>query len=71
MTVSLPFVTVDTQTEGGTMNTLFTVVVFAFVIAVLAVVAYAFFEVSPFARHTDVFRDSRTRKWRGQSPRLD
>ncbi len=42
------------------MNTLFTVVVFAFVI-----------EVSPFARHTDVFRDSRTRKWRGQSPRLD
>jgi hypothetical protein len=53
------------------MNTFFTVVVFAFVIAVLAVVAYAFFEASPFARHTDMFRDSRTGNWRGQSPRLD
>jgi hypothetical protein len=70
MTVSLPFVklTVD---EGRAMNTLFTVVVFAFVLAVLAVVAYALFEVSPFARHADQFRDPRTGKRRWDSPHLD
>lgn len=53
------------------MNTLFTVVVFAFVLAVLAVVAYAFFELSPFAHHADWFRDPRTGKRRWESPHLD
>jgi hypothetical protein len=53
------------------MNTFFTVVAFGFVLAVLAVVAYALFELSPFARHADRFRDLRTGKRRWQSPRLD
>ncbi|HEX9142375.1 MAG TPA: hypothetical protein VF833_09095 [Gaiellaceae bacterium] len=53
------------------MNTLFTVIVLAFVVAVLGVVAGALFELSPFAHHADQFRDPRTgeRKW--QSPHLD
>lgn len=70
MTVSLPFVRV-TVSEGRAMNILFTVIVFAFVFAVLAIVAYALFEVSPFAHHVDQFRDPRTGKRRGESPRLD
>ena len=47
------------------MNTLFTFVVLAFVLAVLGVVAYSLFELSPFAHHADQFRDPRTgkRKW--------
>jgi hypothetical protein len=53
------------------MNTLFTLVVLAFVIAVLGVVAYALFELSPFAHHADQFRDPRTGKRRWQSPHLD
>jgi hypothetical protein len=48
-----------------------TFLVFAFVIAVLAVVAYALFEVSPFAHHKESFRDPRTGKRRWESPRLD
>jgi hypothetical protein len=52
------------------MNSLFTVLVLAFVVAVLAVVGYALFEMSPFARHAESFRDARGRRlWR--SPRLD
>jgi hypothetical protein len=45
--------------------------VLGFVLAVLCVVAYALFELSPFAHHADQFRDPRTgqRKW--QSPYLD
>lgn len=53
------------------MNTFFAIVVFAFVFAVLAVVAYALFELSPFARHSDSFRDPRTGARRWESPRLD
>jgi hypothetical protein len=57
--------------EGSAMNTLFTVVVFAFVLAVLAIVAYAVFEVSPLAHHAERFRDPRTGKRMWDSPRLD
>ncbi len=53
------------------MNTLFTVVVFAFVLAVLAVAAYALYEVSPLAHHAERFRDSRTGKRKWDSPHLD
>jgi hypothetical protein len=53
------------------MGTIFTVVVFVFVLAVLAVVAYALFEGSPFARHADQFRDPRTGRQRGHSPHLE
>ena len=44
------------------MNTLFALIVLAFVLAVLGVVAYALFELSPFAHHADQFRDSRSGK---------
>jgi archaellin len=53
------------------MDTFFILVAFVFVFAVLAVVAYALFEVSPFAQHKESFRDPRTGKRRWQSPRLD
>lgn len=53
------------------MNTLYTVIVVVFVVSVLAVVAYTLFEMSPFARHADLFRDPLTGKRIGESPRLD
>ena len=40
----------------------------AFVVGVLAVVAYALFELSPFARHDDRYHEPGERQ---QSPRLD
>lgn len=70
MTASLLFARV-TLNEGSWMNTLFTVVVFAFVLAVLAVAAYALYEVSPLAHHAERFRDSRTGKRKWDSPHLD
>ena len=51
------------------MQSVYTIVVFVFVIAVLGTVAYALFEVTPLARHKDRFRDARGR--RIESPRLD
>jgi hypothetical protein len=45
-----------------------TVITMAFVVGVLAVVAYALFELSPFAHHDDRYHDPRERQ---QSPRLD
>ena len=53
------------------MVVVFTLIVFAFVVSVLAVVGYALFEISPFATHRDHFRDPRTGERRGESPRLD
>jgi len=53
------------------MNTLFTVIVFAFVVTVLAVVAYALFEMSPFAHHVDQLRNPRTGKREWELPHLD
>jgi hypothetical protein len=53
------------------MEILAIIAVFAFVFGVLGVVAYAFFEVSPFAHHAESFRDPRTGKRRWESPRLD
>jgi hypothetical protein len=44
------------------MGTLFTVVVLSFVAAVLIVVGYALFEMSPFARHKDHYRDTAGRR---------
>ncbi len=49
----------------------YTVIVVFFVLSVLTVVAYALFEMSPFARHADCFRDPLTGKRLGESPRLD
>jgi hypothetical protein len=44
------------------------IVTMAFVVGVLAVVAYALFEVSPFAHHADRFHEPGQRQ---QSPHLD
>ena len=52
------------------MTALFTIVVLAFVACVLLIAAYALFEVTPFARHSDHYRDAQGRR-RGESPRLD
>ena len=45
-----------------------TIAAMAFVIGVLAVVAYALFEMSPFAHHEDIYHEPGERQ---QSPRLD
>jgi hypothetical protein len=46
-------------------------VAIAFVLAVLAVVAYALFKLSPFAHHADHYRDPRTGKRLQESPHLE
>jgi len=53
------------------MNTTYLVIVIVFVVAVLAVVGYALFEMSPFARHVDHYRDPVTLRRVGEGPRLD
>ena len=52
------------------MDTLFLFIVFAFVIAVLLLVAYSVFEVTPLARHKDHYRDESGHR-RFESPWLD
>jgi hypothetical protein len=51
------------------MNTVFTIVVISFVVLVLAGVAYALFELSPFASHHGESFHERGRPQ--HSPRLD
>ena len=53
------------------MDALFAVIVLAFVLLVLALVAFAIFEVTPLARHSNSFRDPRTGNRRWDSPHLD
>jgi hypothetical protein len=53
------------------MSTLGTIIVFAVVLAGLFVGVWALFEMSPFAKHKDRFRDPLTGRRTGQSPRLD
>lgn len=50
------------------MSTLWVVIVMAFVVAVLGVVAYALFEMSPFAHHGERYHEPGERQ---RSPRLD
>ena len=52
------------------MDTLLAIITIAFVIAVAVVVAWAFFEMSPFATHGDHFRDRYGHR-RGESPHLE
>jgi hypothetical protein len=61
----------EQSTEGDQMEILAIIAVFAFVFGTLSVVAYALYEVSPFAHHAESFRDARTGKRRWESPRLD
>jgi hypothetical protein len=58
------------RTKGGAMAVLWITLAMVFVLAVLAWVAYGLFEVSPFARHSDEFRDRRGKR-RGDSPHLE
>ena len=53
------------------MHILILVVVAAFVLGVLAVAVFALFELSPFAHHSEHFRDPQTGERRWESPRLD
>ena len=53
------------------MNVMWMIVVIAFVLVVLGLVAYALFELTPFADHSEQFRDPSTgvRLW--ESPHLE
>ena len=53
------------------MATLFVVIVLAFVLLVLGVVAFGLFELTPFARSSNPFRDPTTHLRRWDSPHLD
>ena len=53
------------------MSTLFTIIVFAVVLAGLVVGLWALYEMSPFAKHADRFRNPLTGERTGASPRLD
>jgi hypothetical protein len=53
------------------MHFIGTAVVMVFVIGTLAAVGYALFEMSPWARHADQFRDPKTGKRIGEAPHLD
>jgi hypothetical protein len=52
------------------MTALWILVAIVFVVAVLAWLAYGLFELSPFARHTERFRDAYGRRT-GGSPHLE
>ena len=53
------------------MQAIWIIVVFVFVIGVLATVGYALFELTPFAPRSDRYRDPGTGKRISDSPRLD
>jgi hypothetical protein len=53
------------------VETFFTIVVGVFVVGVLALVAYALFELSPFAPRSETYRDPETGRRRWESPRVD
>jgi|GEM_PF-2132887 hypothetical protein len=53
------------------MDAFWTIVVLGLVAAVLAVILLALFEMSPFARHRDHYRDPSTGKRTAHSPNLE
>jgi len=53
------------------MGMLFTLIVLIFVAAVLLVVGFTLFEMSPFGRHSDHYRNPSTRKRRWDPPNLE
>ncbi len=53
------------------MHALMILLVFAFVVGAGAVLAWALFEMSPFAHHPDRFRDPVSGRKRGESPHLE
>jgi hypothetical protein len=60
------------RNEGRTaMETLFIILTIVFVPAVLVLVGYVLYELSPFASHRDHYRDPETGARLFESPRLD
>ena len=57
--------------KEAAMNIVMLIIVFAFVVSVLGLVGFTIFEISPFGRHSDHYRNSATGKRRFDSPRLD
>jgi hypothetical protein len=53
------------------VSTFFLVIALLFVVSVLALVVYSVFELTPYARHKDRYRDPATGERRFDSPRLD
>ena len=53
------------------MGFLMMLIVLSFVIIVVLMAAYALFKMSPFARHTDHYRDAVTGKRRWDPPNLE
>jgi len=53
------------------MHFIGTAVVMVFVIGTLVAVGYALYEMSPWARHSDEYRDPKTGQRIGEAPRLD
>ena len=53
------------------MGMLWTIVALGFVGAVVVVVGLALFEMSPFARHVDHYRDPRTGERTAHAPNLE
>lgn len=53
------------------MNVLMEVIVGVFVLGVLGAVAFTLYALSPFASHSDRYRDPATGKRSSDSPRLD
>ena len=57
--------------KEATMTILFVIIVMAFVVAVLGLVAFALFELTPLARSENPYRDPSTGSRRWESPHLD
>lgn len=53
------------------MNLLLAIIVIAVVVVVVGAVALALFEMSPFARHSDSYRDPITHQRRWEAPNLE
>ena len=53
------------------MGIFFTVLVLVLVLGVLAAMGFTLFEMSPFGRHTDHYRDPGTGRRRWSSPNLE
>jgi len=53
------------------MSLLMELIVGVFVLGVLALVAFTLYALSPFASHSDRYRDPATGKRASDSPRLD
>ena len=53
------------------MGMLWTIVALGFVSAVVVVIGFALFEMSPFGRHVDHYRDPHTGKRTAQAPNLE